>query len=177
MVTRSRWLLVAGVALGLQTGCWFGTGSTSDLRKEITLRTGVRLEPEFGMKLGRLSMKIAKMGVRMAHDDDMPSLKGISKLEIGVYNVVGREDPPADRLHSIRLEGWETLVRVRDGNERVQVLYQPEGDKIHALLVLVLDDEEFVVVRVRGKIHKFLVRTVEHSGWTGVYGAFEDPTG
>ena len=107
MTRRSGFALMIGAALALQTGCWFGTGSTSDIRYEFSHRTGVELEPEFGIKLGRISTGFAKMFVK-SHDDDL-SFKGVSKIEVGVYEIVDREGPAGSDLAAMerRLRGME----------------------------------------------------------------------
>ncbi len=140
MKQRSGALAVVAVAL-ISTGCWFGTGSTSDIRYEVTDQTGVDLEPEFGIKLGRITTAMAKPFARKASGESMP-LKGIAKIEVGVYNVVDSHDPVESGMADLDLPGWEPIVRIREGDERIQVLCQIEGERIRAMLVLVLDGDE-----------------------------------
>jgi len=170
MSRKISFLAVIGLAVAFHTGCWFGTGSTSDVRNAVTLRTGVELEPEFGIKLGRITTAMAKPFARHASGDSIP-LKGIAKIEVGVYNVVGDREPGASGdLDVVDLPGWEPVVRIRDGNERIQVLCRIEGDRIRAMLVLVVDGDELVVVRLKGNLQKFLPAAIERAGWGGLHG-------
>jgi hypothetical protein len=164
-------LAVAAIAL-TSTGCWFGTGSTSDIRYEVTDQTGIVLEPEFGIKLGRLTTAMAKPFARKASGESVP-LKGIAKIEVGIYNVVDAYDPVESGMADLDFPGWEPIARIRDGDERIQVLCKIEGERIRAMMVLVLDGDELVVVRLKGNLHKFLPAALEHAGWGGIRGSLD----
>ncbi|MDX1389235.1 MAG: DUF4252 domain-containing protein [Acidobacteriota bacterium] len=136
-------------------GCWFGTGSTSDVRYEFTRQTGVVLEPEFGVKLGRVSTAFGKLFA--GRGPDVPRLAGVSKVEVGVYAVADGFGDVSASLTSLDFPGWVRLARVRDGGEEVLVMARPELDgTIPSMLVLVNEGDELVVVRLRGKLHKFM---------------------
>ncbi|MDX1388285.1 MAG: DUF4252 domain-containing protein [Acidobacteriota bacterium] len=154
MKTRCRLSLILALVVLTSTGCWFGTGSTSDVRYEFTRQTGVVLEPEFGVKLGRVSTAFGKM---FARGPDIPKLKGVNKVEVGVYAVAdGFGDEPAS-LTLLDFPGWVQLVRVRDAGEEVVVMAKPELDgRVPAMLVLINEGDELVVVRLKGKLHKFM---------------------
>ena len=164
-------LAVVAIAL-ISTGCWFGTGSTSDIRYEVTDQTGVDLEPDFGIKLGRLTTAMAKPFARKAAGESIP-LKGIAKIEVGIYNVVDSRDPVESGMADLEFAGWEPIVRIRDGDERIQILCRTEGERIRAMLVVVLDGDELVVVRLKGNLHKFLPGALEYAGWDEMHGAFD----
>jgi hypothetical protein len=171
MSRKIVWVSVACFAVAFHAGCWFGTGGTSDVRDEVAFRTGFELEPEFGIRLGRITTAMAKPFARSASGESVP-LKGIAKVELGVYNVVGHREPAArGDLGGLELPGWEPVVRLQDGNERIQVMCRIEDDRIRAMLVVVLDAEELVVVRLEGNLQKFLPAAIEHAGWGGLRGA------
>ena len=92
---------------------------------------------------------------------------------MGVYNVVDSHDPVGSGMADLDLPGWEPIVRIREGDERIQVLCQIEGERIRAMLVVVLDGDELVIVRLKGNLHKFLPGALEHAGWGGIHGAFD----
>lgn len=48
-------------------------------------------------------------------------------------------------------EGFEELMRVKDGTTRATFYIQQEGDLITDLIMLVNDDEEFTVIRLVGQ--------------------------
>ena len=47
-------------------------------------------------------------------------------------------------------------------------------ERIRAVLVLVLEDEELVVVRLKGKLEKFLPAALQKTGWSGIGEGFDD---
>ena len=154
-MNRRRFLpLTLALVVMTSAGCWFGTGSTSDIRYEFTRQTGVVLEPEFGVKLGRISTAFGKM---FAHGPDVPKLQGVNKVEVRVYAVADGFAHDRARLAALDFPGWSQLVRVREDGEEVLVMVKPELDgTIPAMLVLVNDGDELVVVRLKGKLHKFM---------------------
>lgn len=159
MRRRGAAALIVVLLLIPSSGCWFGTGSTWDVRQSVTRQTGLRFEPEFGVKLGRISTAMGRFIARRA-DKNMPPLKGVAKVEVGVYAVKtdSIEETAGMQLDALRFPEWTPLVRIREDGEQVLVLYQ-EGAKlehIRAAMVLVLDGEELVVVRLRGKLDRFL---------------------
>ncbi len=171
MSRKIVWISVVFFAVAFHAGGWFGTGGTSEVRDEVAFRTGFTLEPEFGIRLGRITTAMAKPFAKSASGDSVP-LKGIAKVEVGIYNVVGHGESAArGELSGLELPGWEPVVQVRDGNERIQVLCRVEGDRIRAMLVVVLDAEELVVVRLEGNLQKFLPAAIERAGWSGLHDA------
>lgn len=166
MTRRSEFALMIGAALVLQTGCCFGAGSTSDIRYEFSDRTGVEVEPEFGIKLGRIGTGFPKMFVKSS--DEELSLNGIRKIEVGIYDVVDRDGRTGSGLPAMELDDWVTIVRARDGDECIQILCRPEGERIRALVAVVLDDDELVVVRLKGRLEKFLPAVLKKTGWAGI---------
>jgi hypothetical protein len=61
-------------------------------------------------------------------------------------------------------EGWEMAVKVREEDEVVWVLYQLDDEKIKQLYVVVVNDDELVMVRARGNLHRLLARALKESG-------------
>ena len=122
-----------------------------DLRRDLARSAGVEPDRETGITIGRLGMIIA----RMATDDDDISLRGVRKVEVGVYEVVGDRRGTGER-RPLELPGWETVVRVRDEGDDVFVLIEPREGQIRRLLVIVADEDEWVLVRVRGRLNGFL---------------------
>lgn len=53
---------------------------------------------------------------------------------------------------SLSDQGWETVVRVREDDERVDVFMRTTGDRIAGLVVMVVDPEETIFVNIVGEI-------------------------
>jgi len=125
-----------------------------DLRHELSHSAGVKLQQEFGITLGRMSMWLARTGLRIAGEEEI-SLKGVRRFQVGVYQVTdlrrGRDERARLTLSDMPL-GWEPIVRVHEDGEDVFVMTRLEDEKIRGMLVVVAEDDEWVLVRIRGNL-------------------------
>jgi len=63
---------------------------------------------------------------------------------------------PADLdefINDVRDENFEDLIRVRDGNETVQILIREDNDVIRNLLILVYEEDSFIMLALKTKMH------------------------
>ncbi len=106
----------------------------------------------------RSGIWLAKKSLEWADDVDV-SLDGLRRVEVGVYTVEGtRGDAPGSLGIDVFPTDWESWIELRDGVEQVFVLVRP-GDKperIRGMLVVVAEDEEWVVVRLYGDLDEIL---------------------
>ncbi|MCP3980086.1 MAG: DUF4252 domain-containing protein [bacterium] len=134
----------------------------SGIKNEVADATGAEYDRQFGLTLGRVSMAIARWGIRIAEDDegdsDIPiSLKGVKGVQVGVYRV--KDDSWGDEPESIdpaSLGEWEPIVAIREENENVFVLVRTRDERIKRMLVLVSDPDELVIVRLKGKLDQVI---------------------
>ncbi|HEX7070875.1 MAG TPA: DUF4252 domain-containing protein [Rhodothermales bacterium] len=54
--------------------------------------------------------------------------------------------------NTLRDRGWETVVRVREDDQRVHVFMRTQQDRIAGLVVMVVDPEETIFVNIVGEI-------------------------
>ena len=128
-----------------------------DLKRELSDSAGVELDKEFGMTLGRTSTWLARKVVKWSGETDI-SLKGVRKVEIGVYEVKGLRPglEARQRLELSDLPDWNPIVHVHDDGEDVFVLIKEREDQIRGLLVVVAEEDEWVLVRIRGKLNQIV---------------------
>jgi len=155
-----RWICVLAGLVALATGCIRPTGPT-DIRHDLEAVAGVKLKKEFGITVTRSGMWLARKITKAAaeDDDDIPSLEGIQRVAVGVYEVRGLRkgfDEPARLGLDDFAEAWEPLVQVRDDGESVFVLFQEKDESIRHMLIVVAEDEEWVIVRLKGKLDTIL---------------------
>lgn len=135
------------------TGCWFhGPG---DLKRELSREAGVKLNRQIGLTFGPTSLMLARWGLRMADEQEF-TLKGVRKVQVGVYEVDGLRrghDAPA-RLEADLFPEWDPIVRIHDEGENVLVLLRHDDERIRAMLVAVTDHDEWVLVRIRGRLDR-----------------------
>jgi hypothetical protein len=139
------------VVLGLAAAsACIGFRGPEDLRRDIVQTTGVELQREVGVTVGRAGVALVRW---FTPEDEIP-LKGVRRVQVGVYRVsdAARGDPAADLLEIPALADWEPVVRLRERDENVLVMLRQENDAIRGLLVVVMEGDEWVLVRVRGKL-------------------------
>jgi len=130
-----------------------------DVRRDLTQATGVRLERQSGVSIGPMGVMLARW---FTSDEDVP-LKGVRHVQVGVYEVTdsGESGYGATGVLPPDLPGWQTVVRVQDDDENVFVMLQEKDEKIRGMLVVVMDRDEWVLVRVRGRLDHMVERAME----------------
>lgn len=150
--------ILAGLALTTQPGCmpWRGP---DDIARVIERGTGERYDRETGLTLGRLSLAVA----RWASDDEDAMLQGLRKLEVGVYRPTRDSGAPAT-LSARSFPGWTPIAEVRtEPSERLLILADSPDPTIRGLLIVVVEEDELTVVRLRGRLDAILEQAVRQA--------------
>jgi hypothetical protein len=153
----------------LLTGCK-DSPSVPSVRWELEqLLPGARFERETHVRLGRLSMALAKPIVRWALDEDDEAraiVANIKRVDVGVYRVVSLPDSSAldlDQRFEQRLaaKGWTMVVRQKDETDRTWV-FTREDDKgrIRSLFVAALDEAELTLVSLDGRLDRVIAEAL-----------------
>jgi hypothetical protein len=126
-----------------------------DVARLIERETGERYDRETGLTLGRCGLSLARWVV---DDEDVP-LDGIHKIEIGVYTR--KHTGGTGTLEASSFPNWSPLVEVRsEDGERVLLLSAPRDGEIRRLLIVVEDDQELTVVRLKGRLERTLTEAL-----------------
>jgi Domain of unknown function (DUF4252) len=162
---RIRGAAVLAVLAALVAGGCKDTPSAAELKFEIERQfPGTHLERESHVHLGRVAMSLAKRIVRWAADEDdeedVRMIRHIRRVCVATYRV---HSLPADGLDTRRLEarlaanGWDAMVKRRQGSERTWVFTHTEDDgSIGNLYVVELDHSELTVVDLEGHIDRVM---------------------
>ncbi len=156
---------LAAVALAAAAlGCVTLRGP-DDVARRVALETGNEYVRESGLTVGRTGMAIARWAVRHDEDADGIPIRGIRKVEIGVWTVSKGGGARGAGPTAAGLPGWSPLVAMRDADgESVLVLSKADGaGRIRKMLVVVEDGEELVVVRMRGDLEGALEQAVRYA--------------
>jgi hypothetical protein len=151
------WIVAISASL-ISFGCIRAIGP-EDVTRELSQYAGVDLRQEVGITVTRSGIWLAKKSLKWSDETEI-SLDGLRRVEVGVYEVTGmrdEEDRPALSLEQFPTR-WAPWVRVQDEGEDVFVLVR-EGKKpaeIDGMLVVVTSDDEWVVVRMRGKLERIM---------------------
>jgi len=155
---RYAGLLMLLLPIVLGTSCVRFRGP-EDLRKDLSSTAGVELKKEMGVTVTRSGMWIARKAIKWSDDDDdIPSLKGVRRVEVGIYRVEGLREGRDERV-ALGLEdlpGWSPIVRIHEDGEDVFVLVDEDGERIKRMLIVVADQDEWVIVRIKGNLNRIL---------------------
>ena len=108
-----------------------------DISRSLSSAAGVDLRRELGVTVTRSGLWLAKKSLKWSDEDEI-SLRGLKRLEVGVYEVVGEEVDGREALRLDRLpESWTPWLRVAEGGEEVVVLVRREraASEIRRMLI------------------------------------------
>ncbi len=113
--------------------------------------------------MGVTLTRTAVMLVRWATSEEDIPLRGVRRVEVGTYRVqrLGRGVEQRRPLDPPELPGWQNIVRVRENNEDIFVLVREEEDEIRGMLIVVAEEDEWVLVRIRGSLRHTLESVME----------------
>lgn len=80
--------------------------------------------------------------------DLLASVKGLKVL----ISETPNSQLSSEAFSIARSGGYEELIRVNDGDDKVRIMVQEKGDLIQDVLVLVESDDEFVFINLTGNI-------------------------
>lgn len=145
------------IAVLAGTGC-FRLGGPEGVTQTLSREAGVELDQEFGITVTRGGVWLAKKSMRWVDDVDV-SLDGLKRVEVGIYTVRDQDDRRSGRLSEdlFPIE-WTPWVKVRDGGSDVMVMVKQgkHPEDINGMLVVVAEDEEWVVVRMKGDLYRIM---------------------
>jgi hypothetical protein len=180
----TRTATVAGLVIALivmtTAGCVFTPGLNriqNMVAEEIEPAT---MKTEIKLNLGPLAMSAAKLVTRLAsvEEEGLEYLNCIDHVELNIQKISGLSSIhgirwPRELDRRLEEEGWEVLVRAREDEEIVLVLYKSHRKTIRSMFVLVLDTHELVLVKVDGELDTLVMEALEDHAFTdGFAGEF-----
>jgi len=171
-------LIIATVIL---TGCR-DTPSGADVKWALEQQIpGIGLERESHIRVGRVAMTLLRKVARVAAgeaDSDLKLLSHIRRVNVATYRVTHRPEGaltlPEGFERLLTQNGWETIIRQRDEDDHVWVLFR-EGDNgsIRNLYVVSLDSHELSVVDLEGRLDRMIAEALaeDPEGLDAIFGA------
>lgn len=162
-------LALASLAVGT-LGCASSGPGLATVQKDLERQfSKAHFEPETRLSLGRFSLGLARRISHMVLDEKdqdearaLAMLDSLRKVEVGVYRVrlsAAERDVlavPAPLQHLLQRPGWETLVALREGDERMWVLAEHREDQLRSLWVVFHEDEELGLIHLEGRLDRLL---------------------
>ncbi len=122
---------------------------------------------DVSLSLGPVPVSAAKLAMGFAEDtrEAREYLSGIRRIDVAVYKVRHLNDlqmaEMPERLENLLDDDWEIVVKTREKDERVWLLYREEDDAIRDIHITVLEPSELVMVRLSGDLSELFERVLE----------------
>ena len=168
MNARKAMTAVALSALALAaSGCVTSASTLNGTRIAIEEQLpGARFDSEFQLTLGRFSLGLARALIGDDAREEIGILKDVRRVEVAIYRT---EYLPSVREagfvvpHEKRLKknGWQTITRAVSDDSATWVFLRQKEGRFQELMVGALDDDELVLVKLRGDIQSIIDRLLE----------------
>lgn len=150
--------LVVGLLLLGTAGC--GSSELRRLRTDLVQSTpGLEIEGGRTYAFGPLTLGLARSILRLGGEDTrtfVEAARSLQHVAVATFTVSGPDDLRSGRsprrLDHYLDDGWTTVVRVRDQDQRVWILTHSDDDRVDEALVVTLSQSELVLVKVRGDL-------------------------
>jgi hypothetical protein len=117
------------------------------------------LQPEATVHVGRGLLTVARALVSFVPDDDVQEakalLRGIHDVHVGVYQVEGLDGPlklPSSLRDRLADDGWQFVAQVQENGSSVYVLAQSRKNKVGGVYVVIHENDELVVAKLKGNL-------------------------
>lgn len=166
-----KWLALVAV-ITLFSGCFsLSARELAEVRRELeTQIPEARFEKEIELSLGKTAMGTMKCLCLLIPDtrEARKYLKDISGVSVAVYEVeslppLNEVELPKRLKRLLADKGWDVLVKAREEDQIVWILYQEHRRSIRNLCVLALERDELVLVRLRGRLDRLFAQALEES--------------
>ncbi len=131
---------------------------------------GADFERTFVLSLGPGSVRLARWITRLVDDPDTQNasyyLRSVRRIKVGVYRTkslptISGSRVPA-RIRNVLSGGeWELLTQFVEPDQLVWVFYRERYGDVRDLFVIVLDTEQMVIARVKGRLNDVVESVLE----------------
>lgn len=138
---------------------------------------GLDAEPTVEIDLSPELMSFFNSAARGAGDDVASAFEGVTHMRLRVYeDIADAFDDVAkfvdDTTQRLEREGWHSVVRVNEDDERVRIYMKPgTNGKLSGLTLMITEPDEAVFINVAGDIEP--ARLGQVAAAVGVDGKFD----
>ncbi len=79
-------------------------------------------------------------------------IKSMQVLQVPYYEAGLSRDEVTSLRHHLTKDGYEDLVTVRDGRERVNIMAQGNEDELRNMLILAEEKDHFTLLSIKGRL-------------------------
>lgn len=158
---RSKWILVIVILLGLATAANAGVEQMAGYVDFAKFGLGANQEPTVEVNLSGPMLKLAALASDDSDEDLGKMLSGLAGIYVRTYEMddtspAGFEKAISSISQHLQQTGWETIVKVRERDERAHIAIKMDGENIVGMTVLAMDENdkenEVVFVNIVGLI-------------------------
>jgi hypothetical protein len=169
--TAHKLLALVAVTM-LFSGCFsLSARELAEVRRELENQMPeARFEKEIELSLGRMTMGTVKWLCLVIPDarEARKYLKDISGVSVAVYEVeslppLNEVELPKRLKRLLEDKGWDVLIKAREEDQIVWILYQERRSSIRNLYVLALEPDELVLMSLRGRLDRLFAQALEES--------------
>jgi len=162
--------MVFATTVGLLSspGCFWAPELSSVRRDLQDQLPGASFDKNVELSFGPVGLAFVRLVTGLIPDarEARPWLRDVSRVQIGVYDAhvgsaAGLRMPK--KLQSLIDDGWETAIRVHDDDQAVWVLYRADEETIKEVFIVVLDDEELVMVKAKGRLERIVAAALDQA--------------
>ncbi len=168
-------IIIAVLAVGLSiVGCYRSVRLERMGYEILDACPDARFQKEFSLSLGGVSWGIIK-SIAMAAEKDDPDVQAyvgnLSRIELVVYNARGisRDDARSigEVVRSNLNDNWDLMVKIAENDDLAWIHYREDNGHIRELQITAYDGEEFVIVRLSGRLDEIMEMAIDdHGGFT-----------
>jgi len=181
-VLRLAVVVLLLAVVGGSSGCLWAP-DLARVRRDIEDQIpGASFDKEIELSLGPVSLLFVRLVVNVvpAAAEARGYLRDLSRVQVAVYHteelpVTKNVETPRRLKKLIEEKGWEMAVKVRDEDEMLWVLYHIDGDTIKEMYVVVLNEEELVLVKIKGRLERLVAHALSESGTMKNISNWENP--
>lgn len=136
--------------------CGFFSAASAQEEFRFDAIPGIAAEPHVQIDLGPALLGFAAEAARQSDPGAADMIAGLRGISVRVYEEV--TDAPAvqsfvdQTTQSLEQSGWERVVFVQDGTERVRVHALVEGQQMVGMTFMILDSSDAVFIKIDGQI-------------------------
>jgi len=154
------------------SGCIGINEEFAEIRNEVIRNFGGDFKSEVQFSIGSAGITVSTWFVETAAEDDIAAdiLDDVSSVQIGVYKKLrGTESPNMNTLREIESKmsesGWKSIVKSCDKEELAAVYVRKDsGEIMDRLFVISLEDDELVLVEVKGDLKEAISTVIREKG-------------
>ncbi len=156
----------------LFSGCVFVNRDFRQTRNAILDEIGdAEIDTKVQLQIGPGLLSIGKLVASLSNVDEEARvyLREVQQVQLGVYKLqlshTARLRIPAQIATKLERRGYQPMIKIKQPDENVWIMTKMRGEQLHSLYVIALDQQELVLVEVKGRLNKIIEKAIQEHGF------------